>query len=106
MSNSLLLIHVFKFGFNNSLCYTLHLNECSCNISHILFTYIPVSNKLLMLFISLMSFNVQFNLTFIVNTNYKTDSNIITKFILETDFIIYILILFRFIFFFSSFLLK
>lgn len=100
MSNSLLLVHAFNFGLKNSPCSTLHLIECTCNISHILFTYIPISNKLLILLNSLVSFNIPFNLPFIVNTNYKTDINIIKKSILKTDFIINILILFHFIYFF------
>lgn len=73
MSNSLLLVHIF-----HSSCYTLHLYEYTWNISHILFTYVPLSNKLLILLNSLMPFNIPFNLPFIVDTYYKIGINIIT----------------------------
>lgn len=71
----------------NSQYFTLRLNECTCNLPHILFTCPHLSDKHLILLNSSNFFNIPFDLLSILNINYEPAINIVKIFILETDFV-------------------
>lgn len=57
-----LLLYVFKLSLNGSLYCTLNLNSFSCDLSHILFNWLSLSNKHLF-HITRLNFNKSINNT-------------------------------------------
>jgi hypothetical protein len=88
IGHSLLSSHSFKLGLNDSPFCTLHLDECTYDLSHILFDCPALITEHLDLIKSLRSFNCPFNLHSILNTNCIFTIKCIIKFILDVDFII------------------
>ncbi|KAF0725144.1 RNase H domain-containing protein [Aphis craccivora] len=66
---TLLPSHSFKLDLNDSPFCKLHLNECICDLSQILFDFHALISERLALINSLRSFNCPFNLHSILNTN-------------------------------------
>jgi hypothetical protein len=88
IGHSLLPSHSFKLDLNDSPFCTLHLDECICDLSHILLNCPALITERLDLIKSLRSFNYPFNLHSILNTNCIFTIKCIIKFILNAGFII------------------
>lgn len=56
-----------KLGLNVSPFCTLHLNECTCDLPHILFYCLALQVKRKILFNTLKPLNIPFNLHSILN---------------------------------------
>lgn len=76
---------------NDSPLCTPHLNKSDCNFPHFLFDYPSLQTKRVILFSSLKSINIPFNLSSILNSNSEYVVNIIINFILKAGFTIFFL---------------
>lgn len=77
--------HDYKLNLNDSPFCTLHLDECLCDLSHILFDCPSLSINRSHLISSLNSLTIQFNLPFILNLK----SEHVVSFIQEAGFVIW-----------------
>ena len=102
IGHHLLPSHTYKLNLNDSPFCTLHMEECICDLSHILFDCPSLSIKRQNLITSLNSSNISFNFYSILNSNSEPIIIIFISFIQESDFIIW---LFLFIYFNLKFLL-
>lgn len=77
-----------KLGLNDSPFCTHHLNEWICDLPHILFHCLALQVKRQILFNTLKSLNIPFNLHSILNIKSVPPIKLIITFILEVGFII------------------
>jgi len=88
LGHHLLPSHSFKLGLNDSPFCTLHLNECICDLSHILFDCPALQTKRITLVNIFKTLNIPFNIYSILNTKSTTAIKLVISFILDAGFVI------------------
>lgn len=86
--HTLLSAYTYKLRLNNSLHCILNFNECVCVLLHLFFNCSFLLAKRAILFCSLKSINIPFDLPSILNSNYEYVVNLIINFVLEAGFLI------------------